>query len=290
MGRRKNDTLAACMLSVISLFPVCITGCASSVVQFNLPGWADGMLVWNATESEFAKELARARGLEREGQLNDARQIYHTLVSQNPESAEPHHRLGVVADKRRQHAEAERHYRKALELAPDNVAILNDLGYCLYLQGNLEKAAETLTRAAALDPHNLRIHNNLGLTYGQLGRLDIAFEEFGKAGSLADAHFNVAFVLASQGKFAEAKAAFHQALAAHPRHERARQALDSFLEYERDPEGFDETDMLFKNGIRYVPYDEKTGGPADPLAQNMPPAAASFGHKAVLSGEQAAKP
>jgi len=60
-------------------------------------------------------------------------------------------------------AEAEKAYRRALELDPDNVNVLTDLGAILYYQGKLEEARQMLERALEIDPKHPAALFNAGL-------------------------------------------------------------------------------------------------------------------------------
>lgn len=52
-------------------------------------------------------------------------------------------------------AEAEKHCRKAIEMAPGNAALHNNLGVMLFEQGSREEAVAEFRKALAIDP-NLR--------------------------------------------------------------------------------------------------------------------------------------
>jgi hypothetical protein len=69
---------------------------------------------------------------------------------------------------------AARHYRRALDLAPDHVGALNGLGVILAQDGRTAEAIELLVRARDLDPKAGHIHNNLGYTLLREQRLDDA--------------------------------------------------------------------------------------------------------------------
>src|SRR5438045_3117651 len=84
--------------------------------------------------------------------------------------------------------------------------LLNDIGYSFYCRGDLV-TAENFLRKAVQNDHSLKAAwLNLGLVVSATGRLDEGFTAFQKAGSEGEAHANLAFVLAAQGKTSEAKA------------------------------------------------------------------------------------
>jgi tetratricopeptide (TPR) repeat protein len=215
---------------------------------------ADGAPVSDAGVTEA---LHRGRALERGGQSDKARKVYETALTSHPHSAPLLHRLGVVADSQKKHAQAEKFFLAALQSSPQNAELLGDLGYCYFLQAKLDQAQAALTEAVALDPASPRNRNNLGLVLGHQKDYDGAFEQFSAAGSQADAYYNMAFVFAAQDLADEAKGCFQEAIAADPKHERAKVALASFEEYERTPDRLHGDDHQPADGnVRYVPYVE----------------------------------
>jgi tetratricopeptide (TPR) repeat protein len=212
-----------------------------------------------ATKEDGSVAMAMLNGMnhERTGEWNKAREVYEEIRKKEPENVEAAHRLGIVADNQRRHAEAEQLFLFALEREPRNAAILADLGYCYYLQGQLAKAESALTKATHMEPANHRFWNNLGLAIGHQGRYEEALDCFRKSGSEADAQYNLAFIYAAQERVVEAKRSFQTALANDPTHRRAREALASFEEYERLPKDLrDVEDDLVVDGVKYVPYIE----------------------------------
>lgn len=198
----------------------------------------------------FNMRLADGRNLENANDLDKAREVYEELVREYPNRFEAYHRLGVVADRQRRHGEAQEWFAKALQLEPRNAELLNDLGYCFYLQGKLNKAESALLKAVTLEDRNPRYRNNLGMVYGHLDRHAEALDEFRKAGSEADALYNLAFIYASQGNDQKSQVCFQQALTVNPDHQLAREALDAIErhEYIADSTGTD--------GRRMVPFKE----------------------------------
>jgi len=213
-------------------------------------------------DGSVAMAMLNGENHERSGEWEKAREVYEEIRKKDPENVEAAHRLGIVADNQRRHAEAEQLFLFALEREPRNASMLADLGYCYYLQGQFAKAESALTKATKFEPSNHRYWNNLGLVIGHQGRYEEALDCFRKSGSEADAQYNLAFVYAGQERVNEAKRSFQLALANDPTHRRAREALSSFEEYDRLPKDLRDTeDIACENGVRYVPYIE--GGSND---------------------------
>lgn len=238
---------------------------------------------------DFAEGLMQGRQLERAGKLAEARDAYQRLIVKYPERHEPYHRLGVVADRQKRYREAVALYSQAVALNPDP-EIFNDLGYCYYLQGQLDKAESALLKAVSMKPANARFRNNLAMVYGHQGRYDEAMEQFRRGGSEADAFYNMAFILAARDDVQGAKNCLMLAQAADPMHEKAREALVSFQEADKDPSRVDRAVPVASDGRRWEPYREES--PSQPTlaqaARTASPEAASAGDFARDDGSAAA--
>jgi len=223
-------------------------------------------------EASYREQLARARSFQKAGKYDEARQICQRLITSRPDRYEAYHTLGVVADFQRRYHEAQSLYEQALNLDRGNPEILNDLGYCYMLQGQLDKAERALKKAVAASPSNTKWRNNLGIVYGRMGRDREAFEQFRRAGSDADAYYNLASIKASREDLDGAKQCLRMALATDPNYEKARRLLKSFAEYEQDPEGVMDNGPMVADGRPWVPFDEQKyqeTAEAVPASHNM---------------------
>jgi Flp pilus assembly protein TadD len=239
-------------------------------------------------DPEYYDKIAQARVQEKAGKYDRARDIYEKLIRSNPDNYEAYHRLAVVADRQKRLCEAEELFSQAVGLEQDDPEVFNDYGYCLFLQGKLDHAELALLKAVSLSPRNPRFLNNLGMVCGHQGRHEEAMEHFRLAGSEADAFYNMAFVLAAQENIDGAKSCFHLALRADPTYESAQQALESFEEFEADPDGRFDLMPLANDGLPWVPYVE---GSESGTAENqdvqqashisLPGAAAPFTSKSL---------
>ena len=100
-------------------------------------------------------------------------------------------------------------YRHALELDPDLVPAMINLGNLHYLQDRLAEAQALYLQAASVDPESFEAWFNLGNVHHDRGRLDEASQCYGEALSLrpdyANAHFYLAVTLEKLGRAAQAK-------------------------------------------------------------------------------------
>lgn len=176
---------------------------------------------------EAAKVCLRtAQEYEKNGKTEEAIALYEKARGTDPSTAKFASRhLAVLYDRMGDFSKAMDEYETLLKAQPKDSDLLNDLGYSYYSRGEWANAEASLAKAVQCDPNNKRAWVNLGLARGQLGKWDESLQAFGKAVRPAEAHSNLAFVLATQGKSAEAKAEYRQALAIDPNLRVAQMAL-----------------------------------------------------------------
>ena len=81
---------------------------------------------------------------------------------------------------------AEAAYREALDVAPNQPTVLNDLGYLWLERGeHVEEAFEMVTQAAQTDPDNGSFVDSLGWAYYLLGHYELAVQELERAAELS---------------------------------------------------------------------------------------------------------
>jgi Tfp pilus assembly protein PilF len=144
-------------------------------------------------------------------------------------------RLAVLYDRQGDFQAALAEYHKALELAPRDADLLNDLGYGYYSRGRWAESEKALRQALALKPKHQRALMNLGLCLGEQGRYAEALELFGQVVTPAQAQCNLAFVLTTQHKWPQARQAYQKALELDPDIPLARAALAKLEKAEQAP-------------------------------------------------------
>ncbi|NJM29421.1 MAG: tetratricopeptide repeat protein [Rhizobiales bacterium] len=84
--------------------------------------------------------------------------------------------LGSAYDQQQRYAQARTNYQKALQLQPNEISVLNNMGMSYILEGNLKEAEATLRKAMALPAgrNAAQIRQNLALSVGLQGRFDEA--------------------------------------------------------------------------------------------------------------------
>ncbi|HBR96518.1 MAG TPA: hypothetical protein DD979_03960 [Gammaproteobacteria bacterium] len=143
------------------------------------------------TRDHIAKDpvtqrLERAKQWHRAGKIAQADAIYREILAAQPTHIEALRLHGVVCLDTDRWEEAEQLLTHAQSLAPDNAAVLNNLGSLHHKRGDYAQAEAHFRDALAQDPRFYQATNNLGNA------------------------------LQRQGKFADAIAAYEQALATQP--------------------------------------------------------------------------
>ncbi len=117
--------------------------------------------------------------------------------------------------------EAEKTFRRGIDLAPSYWSGRNRLGVFYFSRGRWADAERVLREAVERNPDVARVHNTLGAALLQLGRFDEAEKSFQRAVDLqpdyANAWSNLGTVRYYGGKFAEAAEAFRKSIARTPK-------------------------------------------------------------------------
>jgi tetratricopeptide (TPR) repeat protein len=117
-------------------------------------------------------------------------------------------------------AGAERHYREAIRLRPQDADARTGLGVLLMQQGRVLEALDEHEQARRLNPSSADAVFNLGAAEARLGRTAQAAAHYAEAVGmnprLAAAHYNWGNLLAAQGRWAEAESHFAEAARLEP--------------------------------------------------------------------------
>lgn len=101
---------------------------------------------------------------------------------------------GVIADKMGEHKQAQEFYESALQLAPDQPAVLSNLGFSLALSKQLNAAETTLRKAVELPGADSRVRQNLVIVLGLQGKFAEAEKISLQDMPPAEAAQNIAFL------------------------------------------------------------------------------------------------
>ncbi len=113
---------------------------------------------------------------------------YQMVLERRP-AAQVYTMLGILEDGRGNTAEAEKSYRKALEIAPETPIAANNLAWLIAdNSGNLDEALQLATMAAGKNPTVAGFYDTLGWVYLQKGLASPAVEQLKKAVAIEEAN------------------------------------------------------------------------------------------------------
>jgi Flp pilus assembly protein TadD len=176
-------------------------------------------------------------------------------------------RAGMANERTGNYPAAVKAYERGLAVEPQNVELLNSLGFALFQQGKSKEAVVALEKAVAVDPKHWKSHNNLALAAIDIGELEVAEAHFRDSLAIkpqpaiyndlgfvlerqglpdeatrayrkaieldpgsATAHYNLGASLARSGQFAEAESQLRRSIELDPTNATAREALAQVLE------------------------------------------------------------
>ena len=155
-----------------------------------------------AAESELQKSIeldneylpaysAYASILIAQNQTDRAIEQYKKVIEKKPAAA-IYSLIGMLEDARQNIDEAEKNYREALKITPDNPIAANNLAWIIaaYDKGNLDEALQLAQTCVDKNPTVAGFYDTLGLTYYKKGLPAPAVEQFKKAVALDEAEAN----------------------------------------------------------------------------------------------------
>jgi protein O-GlcNAc transferase len=172
-----------------------------------------------------ATPLQRGIALHRSGDLDGAAREYRAQLDIDPDNADAHHLLGLIAYRSGDLPEALRRVERALARDPDNPVFLGNLGNIQKDAGEPAHAVATYRRALAIDANATGPRNNLGTLLLASGRVDEAMECFRavlqRAPQHARAWFNLGIASARKGDAQGAADALRRSVTLQPDFEQA---------------------------------------------------------------------
>lgn len=173
-----------------------------------------------ASSTSPATQLQQAVALLRQGQGSRAETLLRALMQQPAARFDAVHLLGLIQLQRKDAAAALGYFEQAMQLRPDAVPLLNNMGIALRELGRLQEALAHYERALALQPDYVEALVNRGNTLRTLGQPQTALDSYARALQLQAAHpqalNNRALALRELGQLDQALASVRTANAARP--------------------------------------------------------------------------
>jgi Flp pilus assembly protein TadD len=182
---------------------------------------------------------------------------------------------GILHDETGGFTAGEPAHRRAIELAPADDSLHNNLGYNLLQQNKLEESAREFREALRLNPSSQTARNNLGLALANVNAAQ-AIANWQSASDPATAHNNLAAVWIEKGNYAEARKELNIALGYNKTHAAALNNLELVSRLDGNPAAIpanaSETRwQRWKTGFKRLfvgPLDNsaQTGAPGKPVS------------------------
>ena len=174
----------------------------------------------NSNMADSSALIEDGLGLHRAGQGPAAERLYRQALDLDPDNAEAHHLIGVLRFQEGNPEEAVAAFERALVVDAGNARYLANLGAALLVLGRIEDAVDALETAAGTAPETPQLLKNLGTAYRQTNRAADAVAVCEKAIAAfpddADAFGSLAAALLALGRTDEALAAAEKAVGINP--------------------------------------------------------------------------
>jgi Tfp pilus assembly protein PilF len=115
------------------------------------------------------------------GDLPGAKAAFDAAIAKNPKQADAYHYRGVVEDQTGQKADAEKDYKKALEIQPDLEESAVNLAAIEIEAGKYDDAVALMKKAVAKNPKSAALHVNLAMALSGKNDAEGANKEFDEA-------------------------------------------------------------------------------------------------------------
>jgi len=130
--------------------------------------------------------------------------------------------LGILLSDTGRMDEAEKYFRMAIEVAPEDVSVLYNLGVLLVKAGRMKEAEEQYRKVLGIDPEHVDALSSLGLLLSDTDRIVETEELYRKALDRVPQHertlYNLGDLLHEMGKYKEAEEQYRKALELDPEH------------------------------------------------------------------------
>lgn len=180
------------------------------------------------TESSMGPDIyvVMARRKESSGQLDQAAEQYRKALD-----IEKHHLLATTGlarllDRQGQQEEAQDLFVDATKHHPKSASAWNDLGTFHAQHQHNGDAIRAMQRAVALDPQRDLYRNNLAMFLVEAGQPQQALAHLQAIHPPAVAHYSLGYLLKEQGQISQAMAYFRAAYQQDPQFEEARLAIE----------------------------------------------------------------
>jgi tetratricopeptide (TPR) repeat protein len=168
----------------------------------------------------LSEALAMAAQHYRAGNHAEAERIYRKILEVDPTQADAWHICGIIAHLRGDHAEARKRIEQAIAVRGTVAAFHFNLGVILKSLQLPREAVASFQRALQLQPNYAEAYYNLGVVLSDLQQLPEAVHCYQQAIQLnpnfSEAYFNLGTLLSESQRFEEALKLYQRAIQANP--------------------------------------------------------------------------
>ncbi|MEE8515960.1 MAG: tetratricopeptide repeat protein, partial [Alphaproteobacteria bacterium] len=186
-------------------------------------------IVVAGTSLSAREALDHAAADHRAGRLEDAEQVYNTILEAEPDNIEALYGLGLALLGLGVPDQAVQIFRRSLKLAPDQAVVYHPLGNALGACREFEEAASAYRQALEIDPEDAASAFELGNILADLGALEDAVAAYRRVLDIdadhIDARCHLGTTLKDLGRFDEAEAVLSETLRRQPHHAKAHTQL-----------------------------------------------------------------
>lgn len=148
-------------------------------------------------------------------ELIEAEQALKKVVA-TQESWRAFNGLGIIADIQGNHDDARLFFGKAIKISPKNPEIINNIGYSLYMDDQMEKAQSYFLWAIKEKKDFNRAIYNYALTLARQKHYVEALSTFGRVMPHSEANNNIGYIAMKNGDFDKAESYFRRAIQLSP--------------------------------------------------------------------------
>ena len=173
-----------------------------------------------ATERNYLGYCNLGPILVEQGKLSEAEKAYKKALEIWPSYADAHNNLGVLRGMQGRYEGAIRHYKDALQANPKHMTARTNLARLFSEQGYLDKANLHYDKALQIKPDSFVAHNGKGLVLARMNKMEDAIKSFRKGVELcpicAEACNNLGRALMLKAEYEEAIENLRRALQLRP--------------------------------------------------------------------------
>lgn len=162
----------------------------------------------------------KGRKLHEVGDLKLAREVYQSILNEDPAHFDATHLTGVVCAQSGEHGLAIDLFLRAIAINKRDPVAYNNLGNAQTAVRDWSGAVQSYNRSIELDPRYALAYFNRGIAQEELGNLDLALSSYQRATHInpqyAQAYLNCGVVLQKLGRIRDALSQYGAAIALDP--------------------------------------------------------------------------